>query len=74
MIDILSDIETLAIKLNLDEKTIEILLDIVEAILFKEKFVVTKASAKYRMTDYMVRKDIKLLIELGLIKDLNNLK
>jgi len=74
MIDILSDIETLAIKLNLDEKTIEILLDIVEAILFKEKFVVAKAAAKYRMTDYMVRKDIKLLIKLGLIKDLNNLK
>jgi len=72
-IDILSEADLLATALDVEEKTKEIFLDIVESILFKEKFVVTKAAAKYMMTDYMVNKSIRLLISMGLLADRNTI-
>ena len=68
-IDILLDADIVATALSVEEKTKEIFLDMVEAQIFGERFIISREAAKYNMTNYVVNKSIEVLVTLGLLED-----
>ena len=68
-VDILLETEILAKELELNPLTTEVLLDITEAILFREKFSVTDCAKRNNTTRYHIYKSLTELQEIDLIVD-----